>query len=890
MKMNKQINIRSRASTFTLFLLISLSSITASSQTEKLEKRISIVSKKQSLAKVLSEIEQKALINFSYSNQQIDTEQKISIVARNKTVRDILIQLFNNLNIEYSLVEKQLILKNKITKQKDNEVNIENEEKYTLSGYLKDKETGEALIGATVVTANRLIGTITNSYGFYSISLPKGLYQFNFSFIGYKSIRQDIKLNKNIELSQELELDATDLEVIVISAEDREDILSVNPLKKIDLRPLSQNLKKGISGENDLFQSIQTIPGMQSVSDGSVFFFTRGGNKDQNLILVDEAPVYNPAHLFGLISAVSPEAINDVSIYKNYFPVQYGGRLSSIVDVRIKDGNMNNFGFYGTINPITTSLNFEGPIIKQKASYHLSIRNSHVNWLNDLFSSNQDFEFIDIHAKVNFRMGARNRLYFSFYTGIDNIKQVETGSNSYAMKWQNFASTLRWNHLFSERLFSNTMLYTSYYDYYLFTSVENNQYWNSLIGNISLKSDYTFYANTKNTIKFGAAINSHYFNPGNLNDEYFTQQVKASGALQLNLYWGQDLRPTDKISISYGLRMLRWNNIGPTTIYSFNEYNQPSDTINYPEGIFNSFMHFEPRFELIYSINPINSVQLSYNHNVQHLHLLSNSISPFTTLDIWMPSGPNIQPQKMHQFAIGYYSKLTEFEFSVQGYYKKMLNQIEYAENANMLLNPYIESELRFGESNSYGIEFNLKKQKGNLTGYISYCYSQTSNEFNDVNGGRSYHPYYDKPHQINASLSYKFNDRLNMNANWIYSSGTRFSEPSGFYSYNSYQIPVYTEKNNAKLPDYHRLDASVTFRLNKYEHAKYSHQLSFTLINLYGRKNPIAINFNKIQNGNETYAVPANYITENQILPTKMYLFGAVPLISYKFNFQNKE
>ncbi len=860
-------------------------------QDNKLEEKITIVSRNKELSSILSEIEAKSGILFSYSNQQINANQKITIIARRKKVKNILSQLFSKASIDYIQLEKQLILKPKVLIKETTEIEDIKPKKFTISGYLKDSETGEALIGATIAIKGTSTGTITNNYGFYSLSLPKGNYLLQFSYIGYESKLEEIQLNKNQKLSQTLKLDETDLEVIVISATENDDLHTANPLKKINLRPLEQNLKKGISGEMDLFQSIQSIPGINSTSDGSVFFFTRGGNKDQNLILVDEAPIYHPSHLFGIVSAVSPEAIKDVAIYKNYFPVQYGGRLSSIIDISIKDGNMNNWGFYGSLTPITTGLNVEGPIIKEKSSFHLSLRTSHFNWINRAFLSNQEINFVDLHAKLNFKIGKKNRLYFSFYSGNDDVKDFETGiSSSYALKWQNFASTLRWNRLYSDKLFSNLMLFTSFFDYYFYTSVEENRYWNSLIGNLTLKSDFTYYAGARNTIRFGGSLNSNYFNPGNINDEVFSQTVKASGALQANLYWGQDLKPFNSLSINYGLRLLSWNNFGPTTIYKFDELHLPVDTINYPEGTFNKFTNLEPRIEMIYTFNKIHSFQFSYNHNVQYLHQLSNSISPFTTLDIWMPSGPNIKPQIMDQFVLGYLVKLSEFDFSLETYRKKMQNQIEYVEGANMLLNPFIENELRFGTSISYGLELGIKKIKGDFTGWLNYSYSKTTNHFAEINNGNSYSPYYDKPHRVNFFLSYQLGERWKLSTNWIYNSGTRYTKPTGFYNYNSYSIPVYTEKNNAKLPDYHRLDVSVSFRINKSNTVKYKHLITISIINLYNRKNPISINFNKIQNEDGEFLIPTNYITENQLFPTKTYLSGTIPTISYQFSFQNKK
>lgn len=876
---------------FFLFFVLSLAS-TAISQ-NKLEQKISIVSRNQPLASILKEIEQKSNLLFSYSNQLIKADEKLTIIARRKRVKDILEQLFSKSSIDYMLLEKQIILKPKRKEKSDIPVvkELPKPKKYSISGYLKDAETGEALIGATIALKNKATGTITNNYGYYSISLPQGIYLFQLSYIGYKNKYIEIELKKNQTLSETLELDETNLEVIVISAAENEDIHDNNPLKKINMRPLSQHLVKGASGENDFFQSIQSIPGINSTSDGSVFFYTRGGNKDQNLILVDEAPVYNPSHLFGIVSAISPMAINDVSIYKNYFPVQYGGRLSSVIDISIKDGNMHNFGTYGEITPFTTSLNFEGPIIKQKASYHLSFRNSHINWLNDIIKSNQELLFNDLHAKLNFKIGQKNKIYFSFYSGNDEINDFNTGIKSeYALKWQNFASTLRWNHLFSERLFSNFILYASSYDYYLYTSVEDDQYWNSLIGTLSLKTDFTYYLKPKNTIRFGGSLNSHYFNPGNLNDEVFSQTIKASGALQTCLYWGQDLKLFKNFSINYGIRFLSWNNIGPTTIYSFDDSALPNDTTTYPEGVFNTFNNIEPRIELLYTFNKTHSIQASYNHNIQYLHQISNSISPFTTLDIWMPSGPNIQPQQLDQFVIAYLLKLPELEFSAESYYKQMTHQIEYKEGANMLLNPYIENELRFGKSNSYGFELNLKKQKGKLTGLLNYSYSKTINNFNRINSGRSFPALYDKPHKINFQLNYKPTDRWSFNTKWVYTSGTRYSSPTGFYYYNSYAIPIYSKKNNSKLPDYHRLDIAASFRLNKNPESKYEHHLNFSIINVYGRKNIISVNFNKIMDENDEFVVPANFIQEHQVLPTRMYLLGVMPTISYQFSFKNRK
>jgi outer membrane receptor for ferrienterochelin and colicin len=860
------------------------------SQESSLKNKISIDAKEKPLKEILKEIEQKGHLTFSYSSQQINAEENVSLVARNKPIEIILSQLFLKTNIEYLELEKQIILKQKKEKAENKNEVFEEIKKYTLNGYIKDAENGEMLIGAAIMAKNKPIGTFTNHYGFFSISLPAGFYDFTIGYLGYKDLNIPINLNKNVQFTQNLIRDEKNLEVIVISASENENLHEINPLKKFNFTPITINCKPGINGETDLIQVLQSVPGIQSQSDGSVFFFTRGGNKDQNLILVDDAPIYNPSHLFGFFSNISPDAINDINIYKNYFPIQYGGRLSSIVDIRTKDGNMNSFAFGGNLSPLTNSFNIEGPLIRDKSSYYLGVRNSNINWLSNLVANKQSIRFNDIHAKLNFKINQKNKIYFSFYTGKDNIQYLETGYGTYAIKWQNFASTLRWNRLFSGKLFSNSMIYASLYDYYLYTSVEKDQYWNSLIGNISFKSNFSYYQNPLNTIRFGIEINKHFFNPGNLNDGYFIRKVSASNALEAIIYFGKEIKPSENFSLSYGIRLINWNNMGPTVSYSFDEFYNLTDTTEYKKGIFNTFINWEPRIDLTYSLNKSSIVKFSFNHQIQNLHLLSNSVSPFTTLDIWMPSSPNIKPQKMNQLVLSFYKKYTEFSFSVETYYKKLLNQIEYAENANMLLNPLIESQLRFGESRAHGIELSLKKQKGSLTGQLSYSYSKTVNQIKDINANKAYSPYYDKPHQLNLSISFKASERIRVNTNWIYSSGARFSEPSGFYYYKGYSIPYYEEKNNASLPDYHRMDFSASFRLNKNEKSSYAHYLSLTIINVYARKNPIAINFNKTLTEEGDIVVPANYITENQLIPSSIYLLGIAPTISYKFNFQHNK
>ena len=870
---------------YLVFLLLIIFHFDIIAQEIDLNKKISVVVKNKTLRSVLDEISKKGAVLFSYSNQQIDDNQKVSLIARKQSIESIFSKLFGELDIDFLVVEKQVILKPVVSKT--GTLVIEKPVKFTLSGYLKDSETNEVLIGATVRIDGKPIGTVSNSYGFYSLTLPSGNYQLKYSYIGYKSKTIPVALNNNQDISQKLVLDETNIDVIVISDSENVDILDINPLKKLSLSSAMISKTPSIGGGPGVVKTLNSIPGISPYGDGSVLFYVRGGNKDQNLIIVDEAPIYNPSHMLGFFSSIAPDAINSINISKGNFPVQYGGRLSSFIDVRTKDGNMNNFSFHGNFSPYTASLSLEGPFVKEKSSYIVTYRVSTLNWLFKKQPGDLKMDFYDFHTKFNFKLNRKNRLFFSFYSGNDLIESFKTSFNTFAMSWQNFATTIRWNHLFSDRFFSNLTIYTSKYDYFLYSSIENNQYWNSFIGNLSLKNDFTYYINPKNTLRFGFELNSHFFNPGNLNDEYFEQVVSASSALQNVIYIGNEVKFSDKFSVSYGIRGLNWNNTGPAIIYYFNDNYIVKDSTHFSEGTFYSYFNAEPQIELLYALNKSTSFKLSYNHHIQYINLLSNSVSPFTTLDVWMPAGPNIKPQKSDQFVIGFYKKTAELSFTAETYYKKMYNQIDYANHANMFLNPLIEGELRFGTATSYGLELFINKQKGNLTGWLGYSYIRTFRNIKDVNNNKKYPVVYDKPHYITLNLSYNQGKRWLFSLNWIYSSGLRFSSPTGFYYYQGNNVPVYTEKNNSKLPEYHRMDVSVSFRLNKKTNNKFKHHLVFSLYNIYGRENPISVNFNKVEIGQANYVIPSDIISENQIVPTAIYLFGIVPSLTYRFKFK---
>ncbi|MBN2890329.1 MAG: TonB-dependent receptor [Bacteroidales bacterium] len=849
--------------------------------------KITIVAKNQSLKDILSDISSQVNINFSYSNKEIDENKKTTLIARNQSVENVIKQLTNELNLKYTFVEKQVILKpNPKTTVKQEEIQPQQEPlKYTISGYIKDEETGEVLIGALIVvkSKNSSYASSSNAYGFYSMSIPSANYIANFSFLGYEKQSESFHLVGNIEHSISLKMNIEELKIVTVTEHDNSDLTRNNPLKNQRISSLEITKKPILGGDNDVIKSLQAVAGINLFGEGSVIFNVRGGDKGQNAVFIDEAPIYNPSHLLGFFSAIAPDAINSISVYKNDFPIQYGGRLSSMIDIRTKDGNMHKLGFDGNISPLLSTFSIDGPLKKEKSSFLITLRKSHLNYLYKKNIPNLSIDFYDFHIKYNLKINRENRIYFALYSGYDNLQ-----INNSALRWKNNTFTFRWNHLFSDKMFSNSTFYTSSYKYSLFYSIPDDVYWTSDVKIVSFKNDFTYYKSSKHTIFFGFETSIRTFNPGNLNyGEYYINAVRASNVLDNTLYFGGEIRTKEKFSIKYGLRFLNWNNFGPTVIYNYNENYLIIDTIYQGLPIFNTYNRFEPRISGIWAFSEKFSTSFAYSHNVQFLQFLSNSISPFTTLDVWMPASTNIKPQTADQFSLGLFLKLPEIEFVSEFYLKQMNNQIDFSNQPSLFLNPFIESQLRFGKAYAYGTEFSLKKQKGTFKFVINYSYSRAFKQTNGINSSNIYPAMWDKPHNFYSNFSFDFSDRTSLNLTFVYFSGNRFSSPTGFYYYQNYTVPIYEEKNNDKLPDYHRLDVAFKWRLNKRNENRFEHFLTFSIYNFYGHKNVIAVNFNQIETANGEFLIPTNYVTENEIEPSSMSLLGFVPSVSYQFKFR---
>jgi hypothetical protein len=753
---------------------------------------------------------------------------------------------------------------------------------FTLSGYIKDAGSGEELIGAAIVIDRSGKGTVSNQYGFYSLSLLPGSYQIKFSFIGYNSQELLVSLDHNSKLDIELFEMLTQLEEVTVFAEGRKAHIKkaemgVNklPIKSIKRIP-------ALMGEIDVIKAIQLLPGVQASSEGASGFSVRGGNPDQNLILLDEATVYNASHLMGFFSVFNNDAVKDVKLYKGDIPVEYGGRLSSLLDVRMKEGNMKKFSASGGIGTISSRLTIEGPVIKNKTSFLLAGRRTYADiflpFAKDQDVRDSDLFFYDLNGKVNHIFNDKNRLFVSAYGGRDVF------ANPFArMAFGNQTYSLRWNHLFSDRLFSNFTIIHNRYDYELGTPEgdANSFIWQSRIKDYSAKADLSYFITPEHTFKFGLISTYHDFMPGSargLGDQaLFTEYILPSNySLENGIYASAESSLGERWNLRYGVRFSSIHNMGEATVYNFNQQYEAVDSSVYSRGdFFNSWSGLEPRFAVSFLLGENSSLKASYSRTRQYIHLAQNSTAG-TPLDIWFPSSPNVRPQVSDQVAAGYFRNLwnDKLEFSIEAYYKQMNNTIDFRDHANLILNRYMEGELRIGSARSYGLELLIRKDQGDLSGWISYTYSNTRREVEEINNGNPYAAPYDKPHDLAIVMNYEISSRLWVSANWVYSSGLPVTFPTGRFEYMGSIAPVYSERNAYRMPNYHRLDASISFRSKEKEGRRWRSEWIFSVYNAYARKNAWAINF--VQDESNPSVTHAEMT----------YLFSVIPAITYNFKF----
>lgn len=749
----------------------------------------------------------------------------------------------------------------------------------TINGTVKAALSGELLIGAQIgILESPRYSTVTNAYGFFSLTLPKvndslrlfismdGFVNYTITIGKSDAAHLDIVLNEQIaDLTQ----------VVVVSKRAKNDIWGVGKLSTDEIANVPV-----IFGEKDILKTLQLLPGIKSAGDGNSGFYVRGGGIDQNLIMLDDAPIYNATHLLGFFSTFNSDAIKDVSVYKGNMPAQYGGRLSSVLDIRTNDGNMDNMQLSGGIGIISSRLNLEGPIGDNKGAYSLHARRTYADLflklLKDSSVNRNKLNFYDLNGKANYQLGNKNRLFLSAYNGRDNL-----GLGSiFGLDWGNSVLSLRWNHIYSNSLFSNTSLLYSYYNYIVrIQSGYNDLDVTSSIRDFALRNEWQWHVNNDSKVNFGFSAIHHNVAPGtvqaSITSSFNTQILEKKRSLESGIWFSHDWKWDDRWQVVYGARLSIFNVLGPGTFYQYDTNEKVIDSSVFSSGkIAKTYVNVEPRMALSYQLSNKDFLRLSYSRNTQNLHLLSNSTASNPT-DVWVPSSLRIKPEIGDQLASGYFGTLHDglYEYSSEIYYRWMQNQIDYKNGAEVIANKDVESELLFGRGRAYGWENFLKKRKGRLTGWISYTLSKTERQINGVNNGKWYPARQDRTHEISIVAMYQLSPKWTLSGTWVYYTGNAVTFPNGKYMVSDVLINYYSERNGDRMPAYHRLDLGATLLGKKTK--KYESSWTFSLFNAYGRENAYSLTFRRDPD------VPSKMRVE------RTTLFRFVPSVTYNFKFK---
>lgn len=772
------------------------------------------------------------------------------------------------------------------------------QEKFTLSGIITDVKNNETLIGVNLYFPDLKIGTTTNEYGFYSISVPKGNQNLIISYLGYQNIEKSISLTKNSKMNWALTENGEILNEVIVNTNQgrtntRTPEMSVNKLSMATVKKMPVVL-----GEVDVIKSILLLPGVTNAGEGASGFNVRGGGADQNLILLDEATIYNSSHVFGFFSVFNPDAIKDLKLYKGGIPSRFGGRASSVLDIYQKDGNSKDFHMNGGIGLISSRLLAEGPIVKDRVSFLIGGRASYAHLFLKLSEDqkNNTAYFYDLNTKLNYKINDRNNLYLSGYFGRDVFAINKSFSNTYG----NSTLNLRWNHLFSDKLFSNlSVIYSDYYYGLDLDFVGFN--WDSGIKNYNIKYDFKHYISDNFKLNYGTDAIYYNFNPGTIKPSspesgINRDQLDKKYAFEPSVYIEAENKLTKKLSVNYGLRYSLFYRLGNSTINLYDNNNPvffnsdfqiyekatPTGTKYYSKNqTIKSFDNFEPRFAVSYQLNEDLAIKASYNRMVQYLQLISNTASP-TPLDVWMPSDNYIKPQIADQVAIGYFKNIRNGDYSleIESFYKKIQNRMDYIDGADLIANEAIEQVVLNGRMRSYGLEFLLKKNEGRFNGWISYTLSRSeqqtpgrTSEETGINYGKWYNSAYDKTHNLAITSAYHLNEKWDFGANFILQSGQPVTYPDGKYNYLGVDVPSYGLRNRNRLPAFHHLDISATLTPSKNKDRNWKGEWVFSIYNLYNRKNAASMTFRQ---NTDTAANEA----------VKTSIFGIVPAVSYNFKF----
>lgn len=770
------------------------------------------------------------------------------------------------------------------------------QEKYTLSGTIFNENSNETLIAVTVSCPDLKVYTTSNEYGFYSLTLPKGDYEISISSAGFETITDKVSLQTNTKKNYYLSETAQELKEVVVTSEKniantRKPEMSVNKLSISTIKKMPV-----VMGEVDVIKSILFLPGVTNAGEGQSGFNVRGGGADQNLILLDEATIYNSSHVFGFFSVFNPDAIKDLKLYKGGIPSRFGGRASSVLDIYQKDGNNKEFHANGGIGLITSRLLLEGPLVKNKGSFLVAGRGSYAHLFLKLTDNNNSAYFYDLNTKLNYKLNQNNNLYLSGYFGRDVFSLNQTFENTYG----NSIINLRWNHLFNDQLFSNVSLI--YSDYYYGLTLDFLGFnWESGIKNYNFKYDFKHYLSNSTKLNYGFNAIYYNFNPGTIepnndNSVINFRQLDKKYAFENAIYFEAEQKLSKKIAVNYGLRYSMFNRLGSSIVNQYTN-NQAvvydSDTKIYEKATpfatkqyktnqsIATYNYLEPRFALAYQFNDNQSVKTSYNRMVQYLQLISNTASP-NPLDVWTPSDNFIKPQIADQVAVGYFNNFNNdtYTLEVESFYKTIKNRIDYIDGADLIANEAIEQVVLNGEMRSYGLEVLLRKNTGKFNGWIAYTLSKSEQRTPGrnaseigINNGQWYKSAYDKLHNLAITSNYNLNEKWSFGANFTLQSGQPVTYPTGYYEYQGVLVPSYGQRNEERLPTFHHLDVSATLTPRKNKKRNWQAEWVFSVYNLYNQKNAASISFRQNAETGSNEAV-------------KLSIFGAVPAVSYNFKF----
>lgn len=755
------------------------------------------------------------------------------------------------------------------------------QKKVTVSGTAEDAATGEKLIGATIkIKELPQSGTITNSYGFYSISIPPGDYTFIYTYIGYETIEKQVSLHRSTDINIGLHPKNELTEVVIRSNKPNNDNVTSPQMGAEKLSMTQINQVPVLLGEKDILKTIALLPGIKSAGEGNTGFYVRGGASDQNLILLDEATVYNASHFFGFFSTFNSDAIKDVSIYKGGMPAEYGGRLSSVLDVKMNEGNNKDYTVQGGLGLISSRIKVEGPIVKDKGSFMISARRTYIDFFlhasSDSTLKGSSLYFYDLNAKANYHFDDKNALYISGYFG----KDVLLLKNTFGTNWGNSTGTVRFNHLFNNRLFSNTSLVFSNYNYTI-QDFENTNYFKatSQITDVNFKEDLQYSVASDHTLKFGLNILHHDIAPGSITtnsaSNFNNESVEERYGYENAAYISDEWRLNNKLTLLYGLRLSSLFLLGPGTFKTYDAAGNTLTSQSYASGSrVKDYLNLEPRFTASYLLNDESSIKASYNRNTQNIHLLSNSTST-TPTDLYVMSSNNIKPEIADQVSTGYFTNFKDntYEFSAEIYYKWLQNQIDYKDGAQLIVNPDVESLLTYGTGRAYGLELFLKKKYGRFNGWIGYTLSRTELKFADINSGKYFPATQDRTHDISIVGIYQLTKRWSFSSDFVYGTGNAVSFPTGKYQIGGLTTFSYSSRNGYRMPSSNRLDIGAT--LEGKEHKKYHSSWTFGIYNVYAHRDPYTISFRDSKTvPNTTEAV------ETSIFATR------IPSVTWNFKF----